>query len=123
MGKDGMVIVRFPKTTYQESMATYVRGANNEVRPVTTYISRSTQEERSFHPDQLQVLGAGPLPLDAKELTKQLEKEVWCVFTQSPGAGNLRSVLKEGPLIITWMPRPSPPPAPAQPVPTAVVPH
>jgi len=114
MSKDGMVVCKFQGSVQYHEVTSYVRGADKTVRPVTTYIRRSTQEERSFLPDQIQVLGLGGVALDAKELAKHLEKETWCLFTQSAGAGSLRPVLKEGTLIIT-LKNPLPQPAPAMP--------
>ena len=117
LAKDGMVVCKFPKTLSVHQIVTYVRGADKVVRPVTNYINRWTQEERSFAPEQIQVFGSGGAPLDSKDLGKHLEKETWCLFSASPAAGHLRPVLKEGTLIIVL--RTHPLATPATPMPAA----
>jgi RNA polymerase sigma factor (sigma-70 family) len=102
MDKDGLLICKFPKTTYYEPVTIYQRDANGATRGTTSYVRKSIQEERTYRSDQIHVTGTNGKPVDAKDLAKRLEKETPVVFIQgTPLDPHLLSMLKEGTLIFS----------------------
>ena len=116
MNQDGGIVCRFAKIVNQESTATAGTGPTG--KPITTYIRRTVQEERSFSPEQLVIVGADGKQIDKADLAKRLEKESPAIFdTEGVIELALLPLLKEETLIIQMNPGPPPPQPPTSRVP------
>jgi hypothetical protein len=116
MDKDGGIECRFAKIVNHEATATAGTGPTG--KPITTYVRRTVQEERSYSPEQLVIVGADGKQIDKADLAKRLEKETAAIFdTEGVFELALLPLLKEGTLIIQMNPGPPPPLPPASHVP------
>jgi RNA polymerase sigma factor (sigma-70 family) len=99
--KDGMVVCKFPKTTYYEPVTTYMRDKAGNTRAATSYVRKSIQEERSYRIDQLHITGTNGKPVPEDAVVKRLEKETAVIFLQNGAVDpQLLPLLKDGTLII-----------------------
>lgn len=110
MVKDGIVLLKFPKMTHYEPVTNYAE-VKGQHKPVTSYVSRTTQEERGYKLEHLKIVGKDGKPVGVADIEKRLSKPTLIVFVAQYACDpRLLSMLNADTLIV-FAPR-SHPPAP-----------
>ncbi len=97
----GFIVCKSVKSTCHRPITSEARDAGGKPYTVTSYVRTTTQAERIFAQDQLEISGTDGKPIDNKELPKRLQKETPAIFLATGRIDpNLLPLLKEGTLVI-----------------------